>query len=66
MLQTLPREQILLETDCPYLSPEPGSRNEPANVAGTADYAAELWDCSVNEVTKQLEDNFQTLFRVAP
>jgi TatD DNase family protein len=66
MLQTLPREQILLETDCPYLSPDRARMSEPADVAGTAEYAAELWGVSLAEVTARVEDNFARLFRVAP
>ncbi|MFW6051706.1 MAG: TatD family hydrolase [Myxococcota bacterium] len=66
MLETLPRDRILLETDCPYLSPERGVDNEPANVQGTVQYAAELWGCSVDEVRAQLETNFQSLFDVRP
>ena len=63
MLETLPRERLLLETDCPYLSPEPGERNEPANVAGTAAYAAELWHVDIAEVKTRIEANFEQLFR---
>ena len=66
MLETLPRERILLETDCPYLGPEPGMDNEPANVCTTVDFAAELWECSKGDVSAQLERNFTELFRVAP
>lgn len=66
MLQTLPRERILLETDCPYLAPEPGARNEPANVAGTAAYAARIWKVSESDARAQLADNFARLFGVAP
>lgn len=46
MLRTLPPECILTETDCPYLSPVRGERNEPANVGGTVEYLGELrgWD----------------------
>lgn len=66
MLQTLPREQILLETDCPYLSPDRTRMSEPADVAATAEYAAELWGVTVAEVTKRVEDNFARLFGVAP
>jgi TatD DNase family protein len=65
MLQTLPREQLLLETDCPYLAPEPGQSSEPADVAKTAAYAAELWQCSLDEVTARNAENFNTLFRVS-
>jgi TatD DNase family protein len=66
MLQTLPRERLLLETDCPYLSPNREERNEPATVAGTAEYAAELWGTSVDEVVRVTGDNFARLFGVAP
>ena len=65
MLETLPRTSILLETDCPYLSPDRERGSEPADVAGTARYAAELWRVSLAEVTAQIEDNFARLFRVA-
>ena len=63
MLETLPRDRVLLETDCPYLGPVRGETNEPANVVGTAHYAAELWGCPVEDVQRQVEDNFRTLFR---
>lgn len=33
LLKSVPRDQLLLETDCPYLALEPGERNESANVA---------------------------------
>ena len=66
MLQTLPRERLLLETDCPYLAPEPGQRNEPASVAGTASYAARLWETSEAAALAQLEENFERLFGVRP
>jgi TatD DNase family protein len=66
MLQTLPRDQILLETDCPYLGPDPQQPNEPANVVHTATYAAELWGLSAAETERQLSDNFVRLFGVEP
>ena len=66
MLETLPREQVLLETDCPYLPPEPGQRNEPATVAGTASYAARLWGVGEAQAQAQLEDNFERLFGIRP
>jgi TatD DNase family protein len=66
MLESLPRDKVLLETDCPYLSPERGTDNEPAHVAGTAAFAAELWGEPMDAVQRQLEDNFEALFGVAP
>ncbi len=43
---SLPPDRILIETDSPYLSPEPlrGRRNEPSNVRYMADVISELWD----------------------
>ena len=66
MLQTLPRGQVLLETDCPYLSPEPGTRSEPADVAHTATYAAQLWGVSSEDTTRIFAENFERLFGAAP
>jgi len=66
MLETLPRERILLETDCPYLGPDRDARNEPANVVGTAQYAAELWRTNVADVERQVAENFEQLFGVVP
>lgn len=66
MLETLPREKVLLETDCPYLSPDRSRRSGPADVAGTADYAAELWGTPVEEVVASLSRNFEDLFGSAP
>ena len=66
MLETLPRDRVLLETDCPYLSPARARLSAPADVAGTAQYAAELWGVSVAEVTERIGENFSRLFRVAP
>jgi TatD DNase family protein len=66
MLETLPRERVLLETDCPYLGEEPGARNEPAAVARTAAYAAEVWSVSSDAASGQLATNFEQLFGAPP
>lgn len=66
MLETLPREQLLLETDCPYLAPEPGGESEPAHVVGTLRYAAERWGVSEEAALEQVSANFEALFGVAP
>lgn len=62
MIETLPRERLLLETDCPYLGPEKDSSSEPANVARTAAYVAERWSVSVEEVLERVSMNFTELF----
>ena len=66
MLETLPRDRLLLETDCPYLSPDRSRANEPATIAGTAAYAAELWGCTTQEVEARMADTFARLFGDPP
>ena len=66
MVQTLPRTQILLETDCPYLPPERGTTNEPQTVAGTVACIAELWDETQEATAEQLQDNYRRLFQQDP
>jgi TatD DNase family protein len=66
MLETLPRDRILLETDCPYLGPDRERDNEPANVAHTLAYTAELWGADMDTVSARLSANFAALFGVPP
>ena len=66
MIESLPRDRLLLETDCPYLGPDRERVNEPANVAGTAAYIAELWREPLGAVQAQLAENFVRLFGVEP
>lgn len=63
---TLPLERLLVETDCPYLTPVPfrGKRNEPARVVETAKFLAELKGVSVEEVGRTTSENFARLFGV--
>jgi TatD DNase family protein len=63
----LPLERILVETDCPYLSPVPnrGRRNEPAFVRHTVDALARLYPSKAPEaVMKITADNAARLFRI--
>ncbi|MEM6788950.1 MAG: TatD family hydrolase [Myxococcota bacterium] len=66
MLETLPRDRLLLETDTPYLGPDREHDNEPANVALTGQYAAELWSVPIDDVRAQFEDNYEAVFRARP
>jgi TatD DNase family protein len=68
MLETLPRERLLLETDSPYLGPEreKQAENEPANVQLTVIYAAELWGLSAEQAAAQFASNFEALFGTPP
>jgi len=62
----IPRDRILLETDCPYLAPVPcrGKRNEPAFMAHTAAALADACSCSLDEVAQFTTDNARALFGI--
>lgn len=60
-------ENLLVETDCPYLSPVPhrGKRNEPAHVRITAEKVAELKGLTLEDVGRITSLNARRLFRIA-
>jgi TatD DNase family protein len=64
MAATIPLERLLVETDCPYLSPQPvrGKRNEPAFVAHTAAGLAEVFGLSVETIAEHTTRNARALF----
>ena len=62
LLQELPVDNILTETDAPYLSPQRGDRNIPQNVIITIDLLARLRDWSPVEAKSVVWKNFQRLF----
>jgi TatD DNase family protein len=62
----LPLDRLLVETDCPYLTPVPfrGKRNEPARVVETARQLAELHGRDRDEMGRITSENFGRLFGV--
>lgn len=60
----VPEERILVETDAPYLSPQPmrGKRNQPANVVETAKLVAAERGVSYEELERTVEANARALF----
>jgi TatD DNase family protein len=62
----IPLEQILLETDCPYMAPEPfrGKPAEPMHVYQIALKLAEIKGCTVEEIAKITERNVLELFGI--
>jgi TatD DNase family protein len=63
---TIQADRVLVETDSPYLAPEPlrGKRNEPANVVHTAACIAAVRGQSVEEFAAQTTANARRLFRL--
>ncbi|MCH8196481.1 MAG: TatD family hydrolase [Proteobacteria bacterium] len=63
----VPADRLLVETDAPYLAPVPkrGKRNEPAYLAHTAAYLAELRGMTPEALTEQTTANFFRLFTKA-
>ncbi len=62
LVDLVPLEQLLTETDSPYLSPIAGVRNEPANVTITVKRIAEIKNLTEKEVAKQIYKNSVELF----
>lgn len=62
--QRVPLDRLLIETDCPFLTPVPfrGLRNEPAYVVETARYLAELRGIELAELGRVTTSNFASLF----
>ncbi len=62
----IPADKYLIETDCPYLSPEPvrGTRNDSSNLNYTAQHIAELRNISVEQVIRETNENTKSLFGI--
>ena len=65
-VRRVPRDRLLVETDCPFLAPVPhrGRRNEPAWVARVAEKVAELWGIAPDEVARVTGENARRFFRI--
>ena len=65
-VKEIPLEKIILETDSPYLSPEPfrGKQNEPKNVYYVAEELSRLTGKSLDEISKITEENIKRLFGI--
>lgn len=66
VIKELPLDAILLETDSPYLSPEPvrGTKNEPKNVHYIAKFIADIKGISLEELSAATEENVRELFDI--
>ena len=64
--QAIPLERIVIETDCPYMAPEPfrGKRNDPSLVYRVAEKLAEIRGISVEEAQQATFENGKRLYRI--
>jgi len=66
LVKNIPLQSIVLETDSPYLSPEPyrGKRNEPSFIPLIGQRAAIIKECSEEEVASITTQNALRLFNI--
>ena len=64
LVKNLPLEKIVLETDCPYLTPVPlrGKRNEPVYTKYVAEEVARIKEISVEQVIKVTTENAKKIY----
>ena len=64
VLPKIPIDRVVLETDCPYLSPVPyrGKRNEPSYIVNTATIMAQVYGMTLDEVANVTGRNARSLF----
>ena len=63
---SIPMDRIVLETDCPYMAPEPfrGKRNDPGKLYRMAERLAELRGLTVEEIHRITVENGRRLYRI--
>ena len=64
--QKLPHDRVVLETDCPYMAPEPfrGRRNDPGYLYRMAEKLGEIWDMPAEQVQRITMENGKRLYRI--
>ena len=67
IIKNVPLERLLVETDCPYLTPHPhrGKRNEPAYVKIVAEQVAQLREMELADLAKYTTENTKKLFKIS-
>ena len=65
-IQNIALKDFVLETDCPFLSPQPfrGKPNEPKYVKDIALFVSDLLDIKFEEIAKQTTNNAEVFFKI--
>jgi TatD DNase family protein len=65
IMDLVPLDRLLVETDAPYLAPVPyrGKTNEPAYVLKTAEKLADMYNVSLQEIAQKTTQNFKNLYK---
>lgn len=66
VIKNIPKDRLVLETDSPYLTPEPfrGQENNPNNIIYVYKKVAEIWGKSFEETEKIIDGNAKKLFKI--
>ena len=66
VIKEIPLTNLILETDSPYLTPEPhrGTKNEPQNIIHIANFICELKNITLNELSKITNQNIKRIFDI--
>lgn len=63
LVERIPQERVLTETDAPYLSPYKDKKNEPAFIKESIKVISKIWKKSKEETENQIEENFNRIFK---
>lgn len=66
IVKMVPIDRILIETDSPYLSPEPvrGTRNDSRNIKYIAQKIAQIKNMPIEDIAEQIQKNAKTIFKI--
>ena len=66
VVKNIPKDRLILETDCPYLTPVPfrGEKNCPEYVKYVYQKVSEIWQMSFEETEKIIDENAKKLFKI--
>lgn len=67
LVRVVPRDRLMLETDCPYLAPVPhrGKRNEPGHTRLVAEKLAELWEEPLEATVDRVAATVRRVFGIS-